>query len=61
MTYSIIHGLNYIANENDKGVLVKKEMAVAITVNIEPFTTKFLEVHNRHQKILFYESFLLHS
>ena len=35
VTYSIAWVLNYITNENDKGVLVKKETAVAITINIK--------------------------
>ena len=35
MTYSIAQAFNYIANENAKGVLVKKETAVAKTVNIK--------------------------
>ena len=29
----IAQALNYIANENDQGVLVRKETAVAITIN----------------------------
>ena len=27
--------LNYIANENDKGALVRKETAIAITFNVK--------------------------
>ena len=33
MTYSIAQTFNYIANENAKGVFVKKEMVLAIIVN----------------------------
>ena len=35
MTYSIAQALNYIANKNAKGVIVKKETVVGIIVNIK--------------------------
>ena len=35
MTYSIAQVLNYIANDNTKGVLFKKETAITIIVNIK--------------------------
>ena len=44
MTYSIAQVLiitSYIANENDKRVLVKKEVALAITVNIKSKINKY--------------------
>ena len=34
VTYSIVQELIYIAYETDQGVLVRKEMAIAITYNI---------------------------
>ena len=35
MTYLIVQVLDYIVNESDKGVLVTKETAIAITFNIK--------------------------
>ena len=40
-TYSVAQVLNCIANENDKRVLVKKETAIAIIVNIKSKIYKF--------------------
>ena len=35
VTYSIVQELIYIVYETDQGVLVRKEMAIAITYNIK--------------------------
>ena len=35
MTYSISQAFEYIANENDKRMFIKKETVIAITVNIK--------------------------
>ena len=40
-TYSVAQVLNCVANENDKRVLVKKETAIAIIVNIKSKIYKF--------------------